>query len=171
MLLHYVANLQSNPNRAKSEMPFRRKVIIISHLLRFLAPHPNISALQGASYDYSSQSAGPPTTLPRALLGIVTNESSLPPACLDTTLTALMQLVIGFPAESNDLSSQVPPTHLRLTGARHCSLVRCEAVSCMLLPAVRGSNLSWNAGVTGAAKVPHKRSTCELDTQGASTAG
>ena len=118
-LPHLLLTLQSNPDRARSEMPFRRKVIIISHLLRFLAPHPNITALQGASYNYGCQRAGPHTTLPRALLGIVTNEGSLPPACLDTTLTALMQLVIGFPAESNDLSSQVPPTHIDLCCMLH----------------------------------------------------
>lgn len=106
--------LQSNTDRAKSEIPLRRKLIIISHLLRFLAPHPNVTALQGASYNYNTQSPGPHTTLPRALLGIVTNEGSLPPACLDTTLTALMQLIIGFPAESNDLSSQVPSSPLFL---------------------------------------------------------
>jgi hypothetical protein len=75
--------------------------------MRFLAPHPNICALQGATFNFSTRCPGTITTLPRALLGIVTNEGSLPPACLDTTLTALMQLIIGFPAESNDLSSQV----------------------------------------------------------------
>ena len=105
---HYSIDvLQNNPNRAKAEMPFMRKLIILSHLLRFLAPHPNISALQGESFSYHTLQPGPVTTLPRALLGIVSNESSLPPACLDTTLAALMQLIIGFPAESNDLSSKV----------------------------------------------------------------
>jgi hypothetical protein len=135
--------VQSNPARGQAEASFRRRLLIVAHLLRCLAAHPGTSALSGPSYDFDAGAPGPRTTLSRALLAIATHERALPPSCLDSALSALLQLVIGFPADTNDLSEQV----------RRCSLAvlwACWERTARFAP----PHTPCSAGHSGAAAAP-----------------
>jgi hypothetical protein len=131
--------LQSAPGFAATVDGARQYLNLLCRLLRHLSPHPAVWNAAGPPFTAQPMAPDDPTQLElplvTCLFGMVTSLDAFPPVLRDALHSALGQLMLGFPSESNAHTAQVcfpalPASQPASTAPSSGVLDLAEAVTC-----------------------------------------
>jgi hypothetical protein len=99
--------LQATPAPQGQAEKFRRHIMLLAHILRHLACHPQALNACGHMYDPTHRRQGGRAPLAHCLLSLATAPTAFPASLQDTLLSVLGQLLIGFPQLGEESAAKV----------------------------------------------------------------